>query len=112
VIPRPLGCNLLAKVLTEDEMTESGLILPDRGRRRDAVRAIIVAVGPGHRTGEMIDGEPEHLPMPVALGDVIVFLEDHGTPVEINGEELLIVNEHNVLLVLEDSPDRKAVEVA
>jgi chaperonin GroES len=89
---QPLGDRLIVEVLEEEEMTASGIVLPDTAKEKPQ-RGRVLAVGPGGRsetTGELI-------PMDVATGDEIIFSKYGGAEVKIDADEVLILRETDVL---------------
>ena len=89
---QPLGDRLIVEVLEEEEMTASGIVLPDTAKEKPQ-RGRVLAVGPGGRsetTGELI-------PMDVAEGDEIIFSKYGGAEVKLGSDEVLILRETDVL---------------
>jgi chaperonin GroES len=91
---QPLGDRLLVEVLEEEQMTGSGIVLPDTAREKPQ-RGHVLAVGPGERsehTGELI-------PMDVAVGEEIIFSKYGGTEVKLGAgaDEVLILRQSDVL---------------
>jgi chaperonin GroES len=89
---QPLGDRLIVEVLEEEEMTVSGIVLPDTAKEKPQ-RGRVLAVGPGERsehTGELI-------PMDVAEGDEIIFSKYGGTEVKVGGDDVLILRQTDVL---------------
>src|SRR5438552_15200188 len=89
---QPLGDRLIVEVLEEEEVTSSGIVLPDTAREKPQ-RGRVLAVGPGERsehTGELI-------PMDVAEGDEVVFSKYGGTEVKLGVDEVLILRQSDVL---------------
>src|SRR6266704_1788011 len=89
---QPLGDRLIVEVLEEEEVTSSGIVLPDTAKEKPQ-RGRVLAVGPGERsenTGELI-------PMDVAEGDEIVFSKYGGTEVKVGIDEILILRVSDVL---------------
>jgi chaperonin GroES len=89
---RPLGDRLIVEVLDEEELTVSGIVLPDTAREKPQ-RGRVLAVGPGPRNEETGD----HIPMDVAEGDEIVFSKYGGTEIKLGIDEVLILRESDVL---------------
>jgi chaperonin GroES len=87
---KPLGDRLVVKALEAEEKTASGLYLPDQAKERPQ-RGTVLAVGPGRYE----DGK--RIPMLVAEGDEVVFSKYGGTEVTIDGEDLIILREVDVL---------------
>ena len=88
---QPLGDRLIVEVLEEEDITTSGIVLPDTAKEKPQ-RGRILAVGPGSRndSGELV-------PMDVAEGDEIIFSKYGGTEVKVGGDEVLILRESDIL---------------
>jgi chaperonin GroES len=100
---RPLGDRVLVRRVEEEERSKGGIIIPDTAKEKPQ-EGEVVAVGPGARDE---DGKP--VPLDVAVGDRILFGKWSGTEVKIDGEELLIMKESDILGVVETaSKARKA----
>ncbi|MCH7888083.1 MAG: co-chaperone GroES [Proteobacteria bacterium] len=91
---RPLHDRVLVRRLEEDEMTKSGIIIPDTVKEKP-MQGEVVSAGPGAR-GE--DGKIH--PLDVKAGDRILFGKWSGTEVKIDDEELLIMKESDIMGVL------------
>ena len=92
---RPLHDRVVVKRLEEEETTTGGIIIPDTAKEKP-MQGEVVAVGPGAR-GE--DGKLA--PMDVKVGDRVLFNKWSGTEVKIDGEELLIMKESDIMGVLQ-----------
>jgi chaperonin GroES len=92
---RPLQDRLLVKRLEEKEQVQGGIIIPDTAKEKPQ-EAKVLAVGPGRVTE---DGKIQ--PIEVKAGDTVVFGKYAGTEVKIDGDDLLIIREDDVLGVLE-----------
>jgi chaperonin GroES len=92
---RPLHDRILVRRLEEDEQVQGGIIIPDTAKEKPQ-QATVLAVGPGRVTD---DGKVQALD--VKAGDKVVFGKYAGTEVKIDGEELLIIREDDVLGVIE-----------
>jgi chaperonin GroES len=95
---RPLHDRVVVRRLDEDEKTAGGIIIPDSAKEKPS-QGEVIAVGPGARdekTGQV------H-PLDVKVGDRVIFGKWSGTEVKIEGEELLIMRESDIMGVLEDS---------
>ncbi|CCZ22648.1 10 kDa chaperonin [Acetobacter sp. CAG:977] len=92
---RPLLDRVLVKRTAEDTKTAGGIIIPDTAKEKPS-QGEVIAVGPGAR-----DEQGKTLPMSLKVGDRILFGKWSGTEVKIDGEELLIMKESDVLGVLE-----------
>jgi chaperonin GroES len=93
---RPLHDRVLVRRIEEDEKTSSGIIIPDTAKEKP-MRGEVLAVGPGSRKegGEIV-------PLDVRVGDHVLFGKWSGTEVRIDGEDLLIMKESDILAILED----------
>ena len=88
---QPLGDRLIVETLEEEDVTVSGIVLPDTAREKPQ-RGKVLAVGPGAR-----NDKGEVVPMDVAVGDEIIFSKYGGTEVKVGVEDLLILRESDVL---------------
>ena len=93
---RPLHDRVLVRRIEEGETTKGGIINPDTAKEKPQ-EGEVVAVGPGARGGE----DMEIVPMDVKAGDRILFGKWSGSEVTIDGEELLIMKESDILGVVE-----------
>jgi chaperonin GroES len=91
----PLDDRVVVERLEQDEKTAGGIFLPDSAKEKPQ-QGKIVALGPGR----MLDAG-ERAPMSVQKGDVVLFAKYGGTEVEIDGKELLIMRESDLLAVVE-----------
>lgn len=92
---RPLHDRILVKRLEEQEQRQGGIIIPDTAKEKPQ-QATVLAVGTGRITD---DGKVHSLD--VKKGDKVVFGKYAGTEVKVEGEDLLIIREDDVLGVLE-----------
>lgn len=92
---RPLHDRILVKRLEEGEQVQGGIIIPDTAKEKPQ-QATVLAVGPGRI---LDDGKVQALD--VKQGDKVIFSKYAGTEVKVEGEELLIIREDDVLGVLE-----------
>ena len=93
---RPLGDRVIVKPLGREEMTASGIILPDTVDKEKPESGEIIAVGPGKRleSGEIA-------PMSVKVGDKVVFRKYSPDEIEIDGEKVLVISENDIVGILE-----------
>jgi chaperonin GroES len=91
---RPLADRVVAKAVAREEMTKSGIMLPDTAKEKP-MRATVVAVGEGRRAE---DGA--RIPLDVQTGDQILFAKYGGTEFTLDEEELLILSEKDILAVV------------
>ena len=92
---RPLGDRVLVRRVEEETKTRGGIIIPDTAQEKPQ-EGEVVAVGPGARDE---DGKP--VPLDVKVGDRILFGKWSGTEVKIDGDELLIMKESDILGIVE-----------
>ena len=100
---RPLHDRVLIRRVESEEKTIGGIIIPDTAKEKP-MEGEVIAVGPGAR-GE--DGKIQ--PMDVKAGDRVLFGKWSGTEVKLDGEELIIMKESDIMGVLDGTaPARKA----
>jgi chaperonin GroES len=87
---KPLGDRVIVKAIEQEEVTASGLVLPDTAKEKPQ-RGKVLAVG----DGRWVEGE--RVPLEVAEGDEIIYSKYGGTEVKLDGEDVLILSEHDVL---------------
>ena len=92
---RPLGDRVLVKRVEEESKTKGGIIIPDTAKEKPQ-EGEVIAVGPGAR-----DEAGKVQPLDVKAGDRILFGKWSGTEVRIDGQDLLIMKESDVLGVVE-----------
>jgi chaperonin GroES len=92
---RPLGDRVLVKRVEEETKSKGGIIIPDTAKEKPQ-EGEVVAVGPGAR-----DEDGERIAMDLKVGDRILFGKWSGTEVKIDGDDLLIMKESDVMGVLE-----------
>ena len=91
---KPLGDRVLVEALEAEEVSKSGIIIPDTAKERPS-EGKVVAVGPGRRTDEGERVEPE-----VKKGDRVLYGKYSGTEVKVGDKEYLILRETDILAVL------------
>ena len=91
---KPLGNRVVVKAVAREEMTRSGIVLPDTAKEKPQ-EGKVVAVGPGRVTD---DGK--RLPMDLKVGDTVMYARYAGSEVKLGDEEYLIIAESDVLAVL------------
>jgi len=92
---KPLGDRIVVKVLTQEEKTRGGIVIPDTAKEKPQ-EGEVLAIG----SGRVLENG-QKLPLEVKKGDKVLFSKYGGTEVKIEGEELLILSERDVLAVLE-----------
>ncbi len=92
---KPLGDRIVVKPSEQEEQTASGIFLPETAKEKPQ-QGSIVAVGPGVR-----NDSGERVAMDVTEGDVVLYARYAGTTIKIDGEEILILKESDVLAIVE-----------
>ena len=95
---RPLHDRVVVRRLEEEEKTARGIIIPDTAKEKPQ-EGEVIAVGPGAR-GE--DGELH--PLDVKAGDRVLFGKWSGTEVKLDGEEVIIMKESDIMGIVEGKP--------
>jgi chaperonin GroES len=88
----PLGDRLIVKPIDEEETTASGIVLPDTAKEKPQ-KGTVVAVGEGRWDEE---GE-KRIPLDVSEGDEVLYSKYGGTEITVEGEDLLVLRESDVL---------------
>ena len=88
---QPLADRVVVKPIEREEVTKSGIVLPDTAREKPQ-EGEVIAVGPGRKSD---DGKL--IPMDVKLGDVVIYAKYGGTEIKVDDEELIILRESDIL---------------
>ena len=88
---QPLGDRLIVEVLEEEETTVSGIVLPDTAKEKPQ-RGKVLAVGDGK-----VSDDGKRVPIDVSDGDEVLYSKYGGTEITVDGEELLVLRESDVL---------------
>jgi chaperonin GroES len=89
---KPLGDRVIVKAIEEEETTASGLVLPDTAKEKPQ-KGKVVATGDGAWDE---DGE-KRIPLDVAEGDEVLYSKYGGTEIKVDGDDLLVLRESDVL---------------
>ena len=92
---RPLHDRVLVRRTNEDEKTAGGIIIPDSAKEKPS-QGEVVAVGSGNR-----NEKGDVTPLDVKAGDIVLFGKWSGTEVKIDGEDLLIMKESDIMGILD-----------
>ncbi len=98
---RPLHDRVLVRRVKEEEKTRGGIIIPETAQEKPQ-EGEVIGVGPGAR-----DEDGERIELDVKVGDRILFGKWSGTEVKIDGEELLIMKESDIMGVIEEKKSKK-----
>jgi chaperonin GroES len=93
---KPLGARVVVRPEAEEEVTASGIVLPDTASKEKPQRGEIIALG----TGKITD-DGKTLPLSVKVGDTIVFKKYSPTEIKVDNEELFILDEEDILAIVE-----------
>jgi chaperonin GroES len=88
---KPLGDRLIVRAIEEEEKTTSGIVLPDTAKEKPQ-KGKVLAVGDGK-----IDDNGSRVPLDVVEGDEVLYSKYGGTEIKVDGEELLVLRESDVL---------------
>ncbi len=98
---RPLHDRIVVKRIDAEEKTAGGIIIPDTAKEKPQ-QGEVIAVGPGAR-----NEQGQLVPLDVRVGDHVLFGKWSGTEVKIDGEDLLIMKESDIMGVLEQTAAQK-----
>jgi chaperonin GroES len=87
----PLGDRLVVKPIAKEEVTKSGIVLPDTAKEKPQ-EGEVLAVGPGRMTDE-----GQRIPLDVKVGDIVIYAKYGGSEIKIDNEELIILREADIL---------------
>lgn len=93
---KPLGARVLVKRLEAEEVSAGGIVLPDSAKEKPQ-EAEVVSLGTGGK-----DDNGNDITFTVKVGDKVLISKYGGTDVKVNGEDLLILSESDILGVVED----------
>jgi chaperonin GroES len=92
---RPLADRVVVKPKVKEEVTKSGIVLPDTAKEKPQ-EGVVVAVGPGR----MLDNG-QRQPLEVQVGNTVLYAKYAGTEYKLDGEEHLILKESDILAVIQ-----------
>jgi chaperonin GroES len=98
---RPLGDRVVVRRIKEDQKTAGGIIIPDTVAEKPQ-EGEVISVGPG-----ALDESGKRVPSEVKAGDYVLFGKWSGTEVKVDGEDLLIMKESDIMGVLEGKKAKK-----
>ena len=102
----PLHDRVLLRRVEEEAQTAGGIIIPDTAKEKP-MEGEILAVGPGNR-----DEKGDRIPLDVKVGDHVLFGKWSGTETKINGEELMIMKESDIIGIIEYKGAKSARKAA
>jgi chaperonin GroES len=89
---KPLGDRLIVQAVEEEETTSSGIVLPDTAKEKPQ-RGKVLAVG----EGKLSEDTGKRVPLDVSEGDEVLYSKYGGTEISVDGEDLLVLRESDVL---------------
>ena len=90
----PTSDHILVEAL-EEEITASGIIIPDTASKEKPQKGKVIAVGPGK-----VGDDNERIPLEVKEGDTVLFTKYGPTEVKVDGKEYLVLNESDILAII------------
>jgi chaperonin GroES len=93
---KPLADRLVVKPLEAEEVTPSGIVLPETAKEKPQ-KGQVLAVGPGAR-----DEDGKHIKMDLSVNDTVLFAKYAGTEIKLDGEKVLILRESDILAIVTD----------
>jgi chaperonin GroES len=98
---KPLHDRVLVRRLEQEEKTAGGIIIPDTAKEKPQ-QGEVLAIGSGAR-----DDSGKIVPLDVKVGDVVLFAKWGGTEVKVEGEDLLVMKESDIIAIVEDAKRSK-----
>jgi chaperonin GroES len=99
---KPLGDRVVVEPLEQEEVTASGLVLPETAKEKPQ-KGTVVAAGPGAR-----DEDGKRVALDVSVGETVLFAKYAGTEFKVDGKKLLILKESDLLAIVETAEEPKA----
>ena len=93
---KPLGDRLIVRAIEEEETTASGIVLPETAKEKPQ-KGEVLAVG----DGKVNEDTGKRTPLDVATGDTVLYSKYGGTEIKVDGEDLLVLRESDVLARVE-----------
>lgn len=92
---RPLSDYILVDPIEKETTLPSGIVIPDSAKEKPQ-QGKVISVGPGRR-----DEDGDRIPMDVKVGDVVMYKKWGGSEVKLDGREMLLVKEEDILAIVE-----------
>ena len=96
---KPLGDRVVVEPVEQEEMTASGLVLPETAKEKPQ-KGVVMAAGPGAR-----DDEGKRVGLDVSVGETVLFAKYAGTEFKVDGKKLLILKESDLLAIVDTTAD-------
>jgi chaperonin GroES len=94
---KPLNDKVIIKPIEEDEVTKSGIVLPETAEKEKPEKGEVVAVGPG----KLLENG-QRAPMSVKVGDKVIFKKYSPDEIKIDKEEYLVIDESDIIGIIEE----------
>ena len=94
---KPLGDRLIVRAIEEEETTASGIVLPDTAKEKPQ-KGEVLAAGEGRYD----EAGSKRIPLDVAAGDTVLYSKYGGTEIKVDGEDLLVLRESDILAKVEN----------
>ena len=91
---KPLGNRVVVKPKEEEDVTSSGIVLPESAKEKPQ-KGEILAIGPGER-----DDDGKRIELDVAEGDIVLYAKYSGTEIKMDDDKLLILRESDILAIV------------
>jgi chaperonin GroES len=100
---KPLGDRVVVEPVEQEEMTASGLVLPETAKEKPQ-KGVVMAAGPGAR-----DEDGKRVALDVSVGETVLFAKYAGTEFKVDGKKLLILKESDLLAIVDttEEPQKK-----
>jgi len=98
---KPLGDRVVVEPIEQEEMTASGIVLPETAKEKPQ-RGMVLAAGPGAR-----DEGGKRIALDVSVGDTVLYAKYAGTEFKVDGKKLLILKESDLLAIVEAGTEPK-----
>jgi len=100
---KPLGDRVVVEPVEQEEMTASGLVLPETAKEKPQ-KGVVMAAGPGAR-----DEDGKRIGLDVSVGETVLFAKYAGTEFKVDGKKLLILKESDLLAIVDttEEPQKK-----
>ncbi len=98
---KPIGDRLVVERIEQEEKTSGGIIIPDTAKEKPK-QGKVLAVGAGAK-----DENGKRIPVDIAVGDIVLFTQWAGNEIKLDGKELLVLKESDVIGIIEDSGSKK-----
>jgi len=93
---KPLHDHVIVKPITADEVTASGIVLPDTVDKERPEKGEVIAIGEG-----LLSADGTRMPMSIKIGDMVMFKKYSPDEIKLDGENLLVIKESDIMAIIE-----------